>query len=152
MIDIIHNKVLALNKSTYFLALMIVILNIGSKYLNLNMGYTVQKMLSTNIMKIIIIFTMIYTATRDIYTSLGISLIFLFLIEYVLHEESSLCMIPSKYRCFKPTPKKGFKKSPYDITEKEVNDAIQVLMKAKLKNDCVARDEIYEKFRYFSSI
>ena len=43
-------------------------------------------------------------------------------------------------------------KSHYDITEKEVNDAIQVLTKAKMKSDCVRRDELYEKFRYFSSI
>ena len=79
MIEIIHNKILALNKSTYFLALMILVLNIGSKYLDLKIGYTMQKMLATTTMKILIIFTMIYTATRDIYISLGISIVFLFL-------------------------------------------------------------------------
>lgn len=151
MIEIIHNKILALNKSTYFLALMILVLNIGSKYLDLKIGYTMQKMLATTTMKILIIFTMIYTATRDIYISLGISIVFLFLTEYILHEESSFCLIPHKYRCYKPIAKKNAK-SPYDITEKEINDAIQVLTKAKLKSDCVRRDELYEKFRYFSSI
>ena len=149
--DIIHNKVIALNRSRYFLAFMILILNIGSKYLDLKIGYTMQKLLSTTTMKILIIFTMIYTATRDIYISFGISLVFLFLTEYILHEESSLCLIPHKYRCYKPVMKKTVK-SHYDITEKEVNDAIQVLTKAKMKSDCVRRDELYEKFRYFSSI
>jgi hypothetical protein len=152
MIDIVHKKVIQLNSSTYFLAFMIVILNIGSKYLDLKIGYTMQKLLSTTTMKVLIIFTMIYTATRDIYKSIGISLVVLFLVEYILHEESSFCLIPNKYRCYKPVNKKQSNKSPYDITEKEVNDAIQVLTKAKLKHDCVKRDEIYEKFRYFSSI
>jgi len=151
MIEILHNRILALNKSTYFLAFMILILNIGSKYLDLKIGYTMQKLLATTTMKILIIFTMIYTATRDIYISLGISIVFLFLTEYILHEESNLCLIPHKYRCYKPVAQKHAK-SPYDITEKEVNDAIQVLTKAKLKSDCVRRDELYEKFRYFSSI
>lgn len=151
MIEILHNRIMELNKSTYFLALMILILNIGSKYLDLNIGYTMQRLLSTTTMKILIIFTMIYTATRDIYISLGVSLVFLFLTEYILHEESGLCLIPHKYRCYKPVPKKNAK-SHYDITEKEINDAIQVLTKAKLKSDCVRRDELYEKFRYFSSI
>lgn len=151
MIDIIHNQVNTLNKSRYFLAFMILILNIGSKYLDLKIGYTMQKLLSTTTMKILIIFTMIYTATRDIYISFGISLLFLFLTEYILHEESNLCLIPYKYRCYKPVIKKT-SKSHYDITEKEINDAIQVLTKAKMKSDCVRRDELYEKFRYFSSI
>ena len=147
----IHNRVIALNRSRYFLAIMILILNIGSKYLDLKIGYTMQRLLSTTTMKILIIFTMIYTATRDIYISFGISLVFLFLTEYILHEESSLCLIPHKYRCYKPVIKKNAK-SHYDITEKEINDAIQVLTKAKMKSDCVRRDELYEKFRYFSSI
>jgi len=152
MIEIVHNNVLALNKSTYFLALMILILNIGSKYLDLNIGYTMQQLLATTAMKILIIFTMIYTATRDVYLSLGLSLVFWFMMEYVLHEESELCLIPHKYRCYKPVPKRSNRKSPYDISEKEVNEAIQVLTKAKMNSDCVRRDELYEKFRYFSSI
>ena len=152
MIEILHNKVLALNNSTYFLALMILILNIGSKYLDLKIGYTMQKLLTTVTMKVIIIFTMIYTATRDFYISLGLSLVFLFIVEYILHEESDLCLIPYNYRCYKPVDKKSNKRSPYDISEKEVNEAIQVLTKAKMNGDCVRRDDLYEKFRYFSSI
>ena len=149
MIEILHSKINALNQSTYFMAMMILILNIGSKYLDLNIGYTMQQLLATTTMKIMIIFTMIYTATRDFYISLGLSLIFLFMTEYILHEESSLCLIPHKYRCYKPVPKRSAK-SPYDISEKEVNDAIQVLTKAKMKSECVRRDDLYEKFRYFS--
>lgn len=152
MIGIIHKKITALNTSTYFLALMILILNIGLKYLDLNIGYTMQKFMSTTTMKCMIIFTMIYTAIRDVYTSIGITLAFLFIVEFLLHEESEMCLIPTNYRYYKPVPKKYGKKSPYDISEKEVNEAIQVLMKAKLKSECVRRDETYEKFRYFSNI
>ena len=119
MIEILHNKVLALNNSTYFLALMILILNIGSKYLDLKIGYTMQKLLTTVTMKVIIIFTMIYTATRDFYISLGLSLAFLFIVEYILHEESDLCLIPYNYRCYKPVDKKVIKDHPMILPKKK---------------------------------
>ena len=133
MIEVIHRQVTALNNSTYFLAFMILILNIGSRHLDINIGYTMQKVMSSDLMKLLIIFTMVYTATRDIYVSFVISLVFLFIMEYILNEGSNMCLIPNQYRCYKPAIKKN-SKSPYDITEIEVNNAIQVLMKAKLKN------------------
>jgi hypothetical protein len=142
MVNVFHRHLTKLNRNRYFLVLMILILNVCSRYLRINFGYTMQTFLSSEMMKIITIFTFVWMATRDIELALFVSFIFMIIVEHLLHEESNFCIIPLKYRTYKPN-EKDQNNSIYDITELEIDKAIQVLMKAKNNTDCVKRIEHY---------
>jgi len=133
----INKNLRALNKSTYFLAFIMLFLNIASRYLNINIGYTVQHIMAYETVKFITVLTIVYTTTRDLVLSTIIACCFLFIVEYLLHEESKLCIIPEKFRTYKPKEKEHDRGTKFDITEKELNNAISILMKVKTNSDCM---------------
>ena len=151
MIETINNNVLKINRSPYFLAMMILIVNIGSKYLDINFGFTSVKFFSSEIMKLLVLFAICYTATRDLYISLIVTAIFLFMFEHLFHEESSMCIVPAKYRSYKNPVKKVVKNTNLIYVD-DINEAIRVLTKAKMNKECVKQNEIFEKFRYYTNI
>ena len=93
MIETINNNILKINRSPYFLDMMILIVNIGSKYLDINFGFTSVKFFSSEIMKLLVLFAICYTATRDLYISLIVTAIFLFSFDNLLRLSFIFCSI-----------------------------------------------------------
>lgn len=149
MIKDLHNNILKVNKSPYFLAMMILIMSLGSKYLDIKFGFTISTLLNSEWTKLLILFAIIWTTTRDIYISIFTTFIFIVIFEYLLHEESNLCIIPQKYRIYNLNKEENNK---YKIDEREIDNAINVLNKAKYNNNCTKKINNYEKFRYFTNI
>lgn len=150
MIKEINNNIIRINRSPYFLAMMILIMSLGSKYLDIKFGFTISNLLNSEWTKILILFAIIWTTTRDIYISILTTTIFILLFEYLLHEESNLCIIPQKYRVYNMN--KPDINNNYKINEKEINNAINVLNKAKYNSNCTKKINTFEKFRYFTNI
>ena len=70
--------------------------------------------------------------TRDIVTSLIMTIIFILFADYLFNEHSRYCVIPEKYKELNITPEAEKTK----VSQKEVNDAIQILKLArKLKKN-----------------
>jgi hypothetical protein len=80
--------------------------------------------------------------TRDIVTSLILTVIFILFADYLFNEHSQYCIIPDQYKELNITMDASNNK----VTQKEVNDAIQVLKLArKLKKDKQENDPIENK-------
>jgi hypothetical protein len=150
MIKEINNNIIRINRSPYFLAMMILIMSLGSKYLDIKFGFTISNLLNSEWTKILILFAIIWTTTRDIYISILTTSVFILLFEYLLHEESNLCIIPQKYRIYNMN--KPDINNNYKINEKEIDNAINVLNKAKYNSNCTKKINTFEKFRYFTNI
>merc|ERR1711967_114164 len=82
-----------LENSKIFSGIMMILLNIGAKYVSIDINQTQESFLSNVIVRRILIFTIVFTATRDIIVSL-----FLVLIKLFLNEESKFCLLPKRYR------------------------------------------------------
>lgn len=124
----IHEHVQSLNNSKYFAGLVMIMLNIGSKYISVNFSKTVEETFKSGISRQLLIFSIAWMGTRDIYSSIIITAAFTVLSEYVLNEESVLCIIPQQYRILAniaDTNNDGI------ISSEEMNNAIKVLEKAK---------------------
>ena len=79
------------------------------------------------------------------YTALGLTAVFTILSEYLFNEESSLCIVPHKYRVLHKlidTNDDGV------VTEPELAAAIAVLEKAKREKQRKAQKEAYSKFDF----
>ena len=78
-----------------------------------------------------LIFAITWLGTKDILIALAITGIFNVLIDYLLNEESALCIIPKKYREYENILDLD---GDGEVTEEEINKATAILEKAKNKN------------------
>jgi hypothetical protein len=84
------NHFLLTNK--YFMGLNSILINIGSAYLLQELMPLTQQLFKQKIMAFFILFLICFTSTRDLFTSLLISLLVYFSIALFLNEKSSFCL------------------------------------------------------------
>lgn len=131
-IDFVHNHILFLNNSKFFAGVIMILLNVGSKFISIQFSRSTEEYLKLNVTKQILVFAMAWMGTRDIYTALGLTAIFTVLSDHLFNEESPYCVVPEKYRMLNThidTNNDG------QISEKEINNAILVLEKARREKE-----------------
>lgn len=96
--DYMNTKIGYLNDSKFFAGLIMIMLNIGSRYITVKFSKTQEAYLRNVLSKQILIFSVAWMGTRDIYMSLVITLIFVALADFAFNEESNFCMLPTKYK------------------------------------------------------
>tara|TARA_X000000950_G_C13695480_1_gene569906 strand:- start:119 stop:574 length:456 start_codon:yes stop_codon:yes gene_type:complete len=117
-----------LNNSKFFAALVMILLNIGSKYVNLGLTKSQEEYLRHSFLRYLLIFGMCWAASRDIFLTLIFTAIICVSLDYLLNEKSKLCIIPLKYRKFKDvfdTDGDGV------LSEEEIKRAEEVILRAK---------------------
>lgn len=127
-LDYIHDHILFLNSSRFFAGVIMLLLNIGSKFISVQFSKSAEEYLKFAITKQILVFAMAWMATRDIYTSLVLTAVFVILSEFLFNEESTFCIVPHNYRVLNKlmdTNNDGV------VSHEELNQAIQILEKAK---------------------
>ena len=125
-IEGVFNK---LNTSHYFIGIMMILLNIGSKYFMQEFGTTVDFILNVKIIRRLLIFTVFFVATRDIKTSLILTAVFIILAFELFNEKSSYCVIPKNIIDFMDQNKDGV------ITADEIKRSISILQKSGYVKD-----------------
>jgi hypothetical protein len=128
----IFSNLKLLNDSKFFAGLVILTMNIGSKYISVELSKTQENYIKYSLGRQILIFAIIWMGTRDIVTSLIMTILFILFADYLFNEHSKYCIIPDQYKelTMALDPEKT------NVTQKEVNDAIHVLKLAhKLKKD-----------------
>jgi len=119
-----------LNTNKFFAGIIIILLNIGSKVVNVQLSKSAEEYLKMSLAQQILVFAMSWMGTRDIVASLILTFIFVICSEYLSNEESSFCIIPEKYRILEKLMDLN---DDGEVTEVELNEAIAVLEKAKNK-------------------
>jgi hypothetical protein len=126
--NFIHNHVLFLNNSKFFAGVVMILLNVGSKFISIQFSKSTEEYLKLNITKQLLVFAMAWMGTRDIYTSLVLTAVFTVLSDHLFNEESPYCCVPEKYRLLAKIIDEN---NDGKVTENEINNAIAVLEKAK---------------------
>lgn len=124
----IHENIMALNSSKYFAGIVMIMLNIGSKFIQVKFSKSTEEYIKMSVTKQLVIFSMAWMGTRDIYIALVLTAVFIILSDYLFNEESPYCCVPEKYKVLSKvidTNNDGV------ISEKEIQDAIGILNKAK---------------------
>ncbi len=84
-----------LNNSKYFVAIMMLLLNLGSRYISMELSQFHEDFLSNVFVRRILVFTVVFVATRDIKVSLISTAVFIVLVSGLFHEDSKYCVLPS---------------------------------------------------------
>lgn len=124
----INRHIYYLNNSKFFAGIIMILLNVGSKFITIQFSKSTEEYMKYTVSKQLLVFAMAWMGTRDIYTALGLTAIFTILSEYLFNEDSHLCIVPKQYRVLDKlidTNDDGV------VSETEMMQAIQVLEKAK---------------------
>ena len=98
ILDVFKELANTLNSSKFFIGIMMIILNIGSKYIEIDLGKNQKQLLNNKIMRRVLIFTIVFIATRDVFISLIVTAIFIILVLNLFNDESKLCILPKSFR------------------------------------------------------
>ena len=105
-----------------------ILLNVGSKFIAIQFSKSTEEYLKMNVTKQILVFSMAWMGTRDIYTALILTAVFTVLSDHLFNEESPYCMVPQKYRLLHKLVDTNHDNV---VSEEEINNAITILEKAK---------------------
>merc|ERR1712216_562920 len=83
-----------INKNTYFIGMSMLLLNIGSKYLINEMGYSIDYFFSLKVIRRLVIFTLFFVATRDFKVSIILTACFIIIALELFNEKSKNCILP----------------------------------------------------------
>ena len=91
----------SVNDSKYFAGLAMIVLNLGSKYLIMELSESQEQLMSNKIFRRFILFTVAFIATKDIYVSFIITAIFVLLVSNIFNENSKYTVMKKKKKLFK---------------------------------------------------
>ena len=122
-----------------------ILLNVGSKFITIQFSKSTEEYLKWTVSKQLLVFAMAWMGTRDIYAALGLTAVFTILSEYLFNEESSMCIVPQKYRVLEKLIDTNDDNVVSDI---ELSAAVAILEKAKREKQRKTQKEAFTKFDF----
>jgi hypothetical protein len=117
----IYGVLSILNDNKFFAGVIMLTMNIGSKYVSIELSKTQENYIKYSLGRQILVFAILWMGTRDIFTSLVLTAIFILIADYLFNENSKYCLIPDKYKEVEDKV----------VTTNEVNNAIHTLKLAQ---------------------
>ena len=121
-----------INNSKLLAGLGMLILNLFSKYVVLDLSKSQEAFIRNTVTREILIFTISFVGTRDLILSLILTAIFVILSGTLFNEESKFCVIPEKYKYLHnevDTNRDG------NISDSEIKKAQEILYKANMQKN-----------------
>ena len=140
-----NSHIMYLNNSKFFAGIIMILLNVGSKFIAIQFSRSTEEYMKYTVSKQLLVFSMAWMGTRDIYTALGLTAIFTILSEHLFNEESSLCIVPPSYRVLHKLIDTN---DDNIVSETEISAAIAVLEKAKREKQRKEQKQAFSKFDF----
>ena len=86
------------NNNRYLAGIAMILFNVGSRYLVVDMNKNTENLLKTKLMRRITLFSILFIATRDLVTSFVLTTAFLVMTMNLFNEESQYCILPQGFK------------------------------------------------------
>jgi hypothetical protein len=125
----LNKNIYSLNNSKLFAGLMIIILNISSKFVTIKLSKTMESYLKYSFSRNILVFAIAWMGTRDIYIAFLITILFILLMDFLFNEDSDFCCLPEQFT--------DYHVSLLDekVSEEDIKKANEILEKAKKQKE-----------------
>ena len=120
-----------INKSKIFAGLSLLMLNVGSKHIDISLSPAQEAIFKNSITKQFLIFSIAWVGSRDVYTALLITCGYVIITEILLNGKSNFSVLPEKLKKMEAdidTNNDGI------IQDAELEKAINIIRKYKEKN------------------
>ena len=135
----------SLNNSKLLAGLAMIILNLFSKYVVIDLSKSQEAFIRNTITREILIFIVVFVGTKDLIMSLLVTAAFVVLASTIFNEKSRLCVMPHKYKNLEKILDKN---NDGYVSEQEVRNAEAILHKANLQKHKLAQ---INQLNYFQS-
>ena len=140
----LHNQIQAVNDSKIFAGLMIIVLNVVSRFVNINLSKSMESYLKYTVSRQLLVFSIAWMGTRDIYIATFITVCFIILSEYLFNEDSALCILSEDFQEYHNTVLENNKENENKVSDDEIKKAKAVLEKAGMQN--IGKDKEVQGF------
>ena len=144
MFDYLHSNIQRINDSKVFAGLMIITLNIVSKYVNIGLSKSMESYLKYTFSRQLLVFSIAWMGTRDIYIAFFITFMFTLCAEYLFNDDSVFCILSEDFQDYHSTLTENDVANTDKVTDDDIQKAKNVLEKAKTQNKL--RDDNFEGF------
>ena len=122
-----------INESKLLVGIAMILLNIGSKYVDFKFTKAQEQLLRNGIAKEILIFAIAFMGTRDIVYALLLTAAFMILSEFAFNEKSEYCLVKKQLTRASDIIKSQL--SSDDVTPEEEQKALDVIRRAEKKRN-----------------
>tara|TARA_B100001996_G_C18627215_1_gene580266 strand:- start:894 stop:1334 length:441 start_codon:yes stop_codon:yes gene_type:complete len=98
MLNNFKKSLATFNNSKFLLGVTMLLLNVGSRYVELGFSKTQEQALRNGLGREIFIFAVVFMGTRDIIISIMMTASFIILSDYLLNERSRFCIMPNSMK------------------------------------------------------
>jgi hypothetical protein len=137
------NSIASLNQSKFFAGIIMLILNIGSKFITVEFSESQEAYLRNAMGRQLLIFAICFIATKDLIIALALTAAFMVLADYLFNENSKYCMLPESFKKLKDVIDED---GDGKISEEELSNALKILTTARSKKQKETQKRIFEKF------
>ena len=123
----LHTATHFLNNSKLFAGVVMVMLNIGSKYITIKLSKSQEAFLKHVVGREFLVFAICWMGSRDIFLSFILTAVFTLLTEYLFHEDSKYCVLSPAYT--KQLAEMIDTNNDGNISQKEMERAMGLLAK-----------------------
>ncbi len=142
MLDYLHNNIKAMNDSKIFAGLMIITLNIASKFVTIKLSKTMESYLKYTFSRDILVFAITWMGTRDIYIALFITLVFILCMDFLFNEDSMFCILPEQFTDYHIS----LATNNEIVSPEEIKKAREVLERAEKQKTQNTSEKQYQAF------
>jgi hypothetical protein len=86
-----------LSKSNLFLGMIMILINIGSRHVDFKFADSHKWFLTADWLKYLLIFAVVFSATRDISVAAIITLAFVVIVMHLFNNKSKYCILPKSF-------------------------------------------------------
>jgi len=133
-----------MNSNKYLAGITLLMLNLGSKYLIIDISKSTEQLLKLTIIRRFTLFSIFFIATRNILVSLILTAVFIVFSSGLFNDNSKFCILPKKLK-------------QIDIEPKEYQKALEIVEKYNIQqNNVIENDKekeiINEKYNNMKKI
>jgi len=139
----IHKGAGFLNNSKLFAGLLMLLMNIGSKYITVKLSDSQEAFVRNYVAREVIIFAVCWMGTRDILLATMLTASFFVLTQHLFNETSPLCVLPEKHRNYH----RLHALADGHVTDAEFKDAMNII---KVYHEQKASSDADKLYTYFS--
>ena len=132
----IHNAVITVNKSKIFAGVVMILLNIASKFVHIKLTPSQEVYFRKYITGELFVFATCWLGTRDLYIAIGVALLFFIFTKYIFHEDSILGLLPKHDEHAVP------------VKKEEVDHAIKILKRDRESQENKEKDELHHYYSF----
>lgn len=130
----LDEQIKKINDSKIFAGLMIITLNVVSRFVNIKLSKTMESFLKFTLSKQLLVFTIAWMGSRDIYIALIVTLCFILFTEYLFNEDSIFCILSEDFLDYHIAKMDNEIEEADKVSEEDIQKAKVVLEKAKKQN------------------